>query len=68
MNYIFALGFVKLSILFFYRAIASHRTFRRFVNCAIAFVCMYTLGTTLASIFMVDGRLPQSVLTERPKD
>jgi hypothetical protein len=51
MNYIFALGFVKLSILFFYRAIASHRTFRRFVNCAIAFVCMYTLGTTLASIF-----------------
>jgi hypothetical protein len=51
MSYIFALGFVKLSILFFYRAIASHRTFRRFVNSAIVFVGMYTLGTTLASIF-----------------
>jgi hypothetical protein len=51
MSYIFALGFVKLSILFFYRAIASHRTFRRFVNCAIVFVGMYTLATTLASIF-----------------
>jgi hypothetical protein len=51
LSYILALGVVKLSILFFYRAIASHRTFRRFVNAAIAFVSMYTLAAVLASAF-----------------
>jgi hypothetical protein len=51
MTYVVALCFVKLSILFFYRAIASNRTFRRYVNATIAFVCMYTLAATLASAF-----------------
>jgi hypothetical protein len=51
MTYIIALGFVKLSILFFYRAIASHRTFRRLVNATICFVSMYTIGAALASTF-----------------
>jgi hypothetical protein len=51
MMYIIALGFVKLSILYFYRAIASDRTFRRFVNATICFVSMYTLGAALASAF-----------------
>jgi hypothetical protein len=55
MSYIAALGFVKLSILFFYRAIASHRTFRRFVNSGIAFVCMYTLAVVLASAFQCEN-------------
>jgi hypothetical protein len=51
MSYIFALGFVKLSILFFYRAIASQRTFRRLVHATMAFVSMYTVAAVLASAF-----------------
>jgi hypothetical protein len=51
MTYIIALGFVKLSILFFYRTIATTRTFRRFVNATICFVSMYTLGAAFASAF-----------------
>jgi hypothetical protein len=54
MTYIIALGFVKLSILFFYRAIASHRTFRRYVNATIVFVCMYTFGAAMASAFQCE--------------
>ncbi|KAF1913236.1 hypothetical protein BDU57DRAFT_522013 [Ampelomyces quisqualis] len=54
MTYIMALGFVKLSILFFYRAIASHRTFRRYVNATIIFVCMYTFAAAIASAFQCE--------------
>lgn len=54
MTYIIALGFVKLSILFFYRAIASHRTFRRYVNATIIFVCMYTFAAAMASAFQCE--------------
>jgi hypothetical protein len=51
MSYVVALCFVKLSILFFYRAIASNRTFRRYVNATIVFVCLYTFAATIASAF-----------------
>jgi hypothetical protein len=54
LGYPIALGFVKLSILFFYRAIASHKTFRRLVNTTICFVCLYTFSTTIASIFQCE--------------
>jgi hypothetical protein len=50
-----AICFVKLSILYFYRAIASHTTFRRMVNWTIGFVCLYTLASTIASIFQCDN-------------
>ncbi|KAF2113430.1 hypothetical protein BDV96DRAFT_613815 [Lophiotrema nucula] len=53
--YTVALCFVKLSILFFYRAIASHQTFRRLVHVTIAFVCFYTFGATIASIFQCEN-------------
>ncbi|KAF1960806.1 hypothetical protein CC80DRAFT_501063 [Byssothecium circinans] len=51
MSYGVALCFVKLSILFFYRAIATHRTFRRLVYTSIYFVILFTLGSTLAAAF-----------------
>ncbi|KAL5394486.1 hypothetical protein PMIN02_004958 [Paraphaeosphaeria minitans] len=51
MLYGVALCFVKLSILFFYRNIASHRTFRRVVHSLIAFVIAYTFATTTAAAF-----------------
>lgn len=51
MLYGVALCFVKLSILFFYRNIASHRTFRRMVYGTIAFVIAYTFATTIAAAF-----------------
>lgn len=51
MSYVFALGFVKLSILFFYRAIASQRTFRRLVYTTMAFVSAYTIAAVVASAF-----------------
>ncbi|KAF2026359.1 hypothetical protein EK21DRAFT_115923 [Setomelanomma holmii] len=54
MSYIIALGFVKLSILFFYRAIASHRTFRRLVNVFIGFVSLYTFACAIASAFQCE--------------
>ncbi|KAH5998777.1 hypothetical protein HBI84_107910 [Parastagonospora nodorum] len=50
-TYIIALGFVKLSILFFYRTFASTRTFRYCVHATIAFVSMYTVGAAIASTF-----------------
>jgi hypothetical protein len=46
---------VKLSILYFYRAIASHATFRRMVNWTIVFVCLYTVASTIAGIFQCDN-------------
>ena len=51
MSYGVALCFVKLSILFFYRTIASNRKFRRIVYATIYFVILYTIATTLASAF-----------------
>lgn len=51
MSYILALCFVKLSILFFYRAIASQRTFRRLINTTIIFIALYTLAAVLAAMF-----------------
>ncbi|KAF2261515.1 hypothetical protein CC78DRAFT_349410 [Lojkania enalia] len=55
MSYSVALCFVKLSILFFYRAIASHQTFRRLVYITITFVCLSTFGATVASIFQCEN-------------
>lgn len=55
MSYVAALCFVKLSILWFYRAIASHRTFRRYVNATIAFVCMYSFAAVVASAFQCEN-------------
>lgn len=54
MTYNVALCFVKLSILWFYRAIASHRTFRRTVNGLIIFVIAYTIATTFAAAFQCE--------------
>ncbi|KAF2180572.1 hypothetical protein K469DRAFT_729814 [Zopfia rhizophila CBS 207.26] len=54
-TYVIGLCFVKLSILFFYRAIASHVTFRRAVYATITFVCLYTLAVTLAGIFQCEN-------------
>ncbi|KAF2877490.1 hypothetical protein BDV95DRAFT_149651 [Massariosphaeria phaeospora] len=54
MSYGVALCFVKLSILFFYRAIASHATFRRLVYVTITFVCLYTVGITIAGAFQCE--------------
>ncbi|KAF2846499.1 hypothetical protein T440DRAFT_432484 [Plenodomus tracheiphilus IPT5] len=50
-TYIAALCFVKLSILYFYRAIAAQRTFRRVVHATIAFVSLYTIAAVIAGIF-----------------
>ncbi|KAF2787397.1 hypothetical protein K505DRAFT_342972 [Melanomma pulvis-pyrius CBS 109.77] len=54
-TYGIALCFVKLSILYFYRAIASHATFRRMVHITIGFVCLYTFASTIASIFQCEN-------------
>ena len=54
MTYGVALCFVKLSILWFYRAIASHRTFARMVNGTIIFVLAYTVATTIAAAFQCE--------------
>jgi hypothetical protein len=54
LGYVIALCFVKLSILFFYRAIAAQRTFRRLVNATIVFVCLYTFAAVIASIFQCE--------------
>ncbi|KAF2662658.1 hypothetical protein K491DRAFT_584939, partial [Lophiostoma macrostomum CBS 122681] len=53
--YTVALCFVKLSILFFYRAIASQAKFRRLVYISIVTVCLYTFAVTMASIFQCDN-------------
>lgn len=54
-TYGIALCFVKLSILYFYRAIASQLTFRRMVNGTIGFICLYTFASTIASIFQCEN-------------
>ncbi|KAF1843574.1 uncharacterized protein K460DRAFT_396847 [Cucurbitaria berberidis CBS 394.84] len=51
MSYILALCFVKLSLLFFYRVIATHRTFRRLVYATIGFVSIYTFASCIAAAF-----------------
>lgn len=51
MSYVAALCFVKLSILYFFKTIASHRTLRHVVNGTIIFVGMYSLGATIAAAF-----------------
>jgi hypothetical protein len=55
LTYTIGLGFVKLSILFFYRAIAANKTFRRLVYATIAFVCMYTFAASIASTFQCEN-------------
>ena len=51
MSYVAALCFVKLSILCFFRTIASHRTLRHIVNGTIVFVSLYSIGATIAAAF-----------------
>ncbi|KAJ4319721.1 hypothetical protein N0V94_003780 [Neodidymelliopsis sp. IMI 364377] len=51
MSYVAALCFVKLSILYFFRSIASHRALRHVVNGTIAFVMVYSFGAVLAAAF-----------------
>ncbi|EDU44225.1 conserved hypothetical protein [Pyrenophora tritici-repentis Pt-1C-BFP] len=55
LSYNLALGFVKLSILFFYRTIASNRTFRRLVYATMAIVVMYTIGAVIAAILQCEN-------------
>jgi hypothetical protein len=50
-TYIIGLCFAKLSILFFYRAIASRTTFRRVIWATIVFVSLSTIAITIGSIF-----------------
>ncbi|EMD64878.1 hypothetical protein GGP41_002865 [Bipolaris sorokiniana] len=49
--YVIGLGFIKLSILFFYRSIAANVTFRRIVYGTMGFVVLYTFSATIAAIF-----------------
>lgn len=51
MSYVAALCFVKLSILYFFKTIASHRTMRHVVNGTIVFVILYSLGAVVAAAF-----------------
>jgi hypothetical protein len=55
MSYSVALCFVKLSILFFYRAIATHKTFRRVVHTTIWFVILFTFAVTVAAAFQCEN-------------
>ncbi|KAF2996700.1 hypothetical protein E8E13_005231 [Curvularia kusanoi] len=48
--YVAALCFVKLSILYFFKSIASHRTLRHVVNGTIGFVMIYSFGAVMAGI------------------
>lgn len=50
-SYVAALCFVKLSILYFFRSIASRRPLRHVVNGTIVFVGVYSLGATIAAVF-----------------
>lgn len=54
-TYVIGLFLVKLSILFFYRAIASQVKFRRLVYISMVFVSLYTFSFTIASIFQCDN-------------
>jgi hypothetical protein len=49
--YVAALCFVKLSILYFFKTIASHRTLRHVVNVTIGFVIVYSIGAIIAGIW-----------------
>ncbi|KAH6612093.1 hypothetical protein C7974DRAFT_323396 [Boeremia exigua] len=49
--YVAALCFVKLSILYFFRTIASHRNQRRVINGTIIFVSVYSFGAVAAAVF-----------------
>lgn len=51
MSYVAALCFVKLSILSFYKTIASHRTLRHVVNGTTIFVALYTVGAVVGAAF-----------------
>ncbi|KAF2626384.1 hypothetical protein BU25DRAFT_343968 [Macroventuria anomochaeta] len=51
MSYVAALCFVKLSILYFFKTIASHRTLRHVVNGTIVFVGVYSFSAVLAMGF-----------------
>ena len=51
MSYVAALCFVKLSILYFFKTIASHRTLRHIVNGTIIFVSVYSFGACIAALF-----------------
>lgn len=48
--YVAALCFVKLSILYFFKTIASHRTLRYVVNGTVVFVIVYSFGAIMAGI------------------
>ncbi|KAI8931157.1 hypothetical protein NX059_011510 [Plenodomus lindquistii] len=50
-TYIAALCFVKLSLLFFYRAIGTQRKFRIIVHTTMAFVSLYSLAGCIAGFF-----------------
>ncbi|KAF2734607.1 hypothetical protein EJ04DRAFT_414820, partial [Polyplosphaeria fusca] len=54
-TYSIGLCFVKLSILYFYKAIATNRTFRRLVHTTIVLICLFTLAATMASIFQCEN-------------
>lgn len=77
MLYGVALCFVKLSILYFYRTIASNKTFRRVIHGLIGFVIAYTIATTMAAAFQCQnpagsidttGYLAQFDKSIHPKD
>lgn len=51
MVYVAALCFVKLSILYFFKTIASHRTLRHVVNGTIIFISLYSFGAVMAAVF-----------------
>ncbi|KAF1926351.1 uncharacterized protein M421DRAFT_102429 [Didymella exigua CBS 183.55] len=51
MSYVAALCFVKLSILHFFKTMASHRALRHVVNGTMAFVILYSLGAVVGAAF-----------------
>ncbi|KAF2196502.1 hypothetical protein GQ43DRAFT_476273 [Delitschia confertaspora ATCC 74209] len=53
-TYIISLTLAKLSILFFYRAIASRTNFRRIVHGTIIFLTLSTLAITIGNIFQCE--------------
>jgi hypothetical protein len=53
-TYIIGLCFAKLSILFFFRAIATRSTFRRVVWATIIFVSLSTIAVTIGNIFQCE--------------
>jgi len=53
-TYVIGLCFAKLSILFFYRAIASRTNFRRVLYVTIVFVILSTTAITIGNIFQCE--------------